>query len=300
MTPGMNLYLWTDRLQPSHRMLLEQLRTLGYGSLEVPVLYHHDEAAYRSAAAWFDALGLTRSTAAALGPDVNPASPDAGVRAAALESLTRMIGCTAALGARRLVGPLHSALGVFSGVPPTADEWRWSVDTVRAAGERAACVGVELAIEPLNRFECYLLNDQRRGAEYVRAVGLPNVGLLYDTFHAHIEEKDPAAALADVYGELMHVHASENDRSTPGQGQVRWHETLSVLKRRGWDGVLMVEAFGMSLPALAAATRIWRPMFESPEQLARDAVQFLRRAWAAAGDEPGPALPRPQPATKLP
>ena len=84
----------------------------------------------------------------------------------------------------------------------------------------------------------------------------------------------------------MHVHASENDRSTPGQGQVRWHETLSVLKRCGWDGVLMVEAFGMSLPALAAATRIWRPMFESPEQLARDAVQFLRHAWAAAGEGP--------------
>jgi len=284
MTPGMNLYLWTDRLQPSHRGLLEQLRKLGYGSLEVPVLYHEDEAAYRSAAAWFDELGLTRSTAAALGPDVNPASPDASVRAAALESLTRMIGCTAALGARRLVGPLHSSLGVFTGVPPTADEWRWSVDTVRAAGERAAATGVELAIEPLNRFECYLLNDQRRGAEYVRAVGLPNVGLLYDTFHAHIEEKDPAAALEDVYCELMHVHASENDRSTPGQGQVRWHETLSVLKRRGWDGVLMVEAFGMALPALAAATRIWRPMFESPQQLARDAVQFLRHAWAAASD----------------
>ena len=286
MTPGMNLYLWTDRLQSCHQVLLEQLRAMGYGSLEVPVLYCDDEADYSSAAAWFDALGLTRSTAAALGPGVNPASPDASVRAAALESLTRMIGCTAALGAHRLVGPLHSSLGVFTGSPPTADEWCWSVDTLRAAGERAAAAGVELAIEPLNRFECYLLNDQRRGAEYVRAVGLPNVGLLYDTFHAHIEEKDPAAALDDVYGELMHVHASENDRSTPGQGQVRWHETLSVLKRRGWDGVLMVEAFGMSLPALAAATRIWRPMFESPEQLARDAVRFLRDAWAEAGNVP--------------
>jgi len=82
----------------------------------------------------------------------------------------------------------------------------------------------------------------------------------------------------------MHVHASKIDRSTPGQGHVRWHETLSGLKRRSWDGVPMVEACGMSLPALAAATRIWRPMFESPEQLARGALQFLSRAWAAAGE----------------
>lgn len=282
MTPGMNLYLWTDRLGAEHRPLLAQLQALGYGSVEVPVLHHEDEAPFREAARWLDGLGLSRSTAAALGAEANPASPDPAVREAALRSLERKILCTHALGARRLVGPLHSALGVFTGQPPTADEWSRSVDTVRAAGVFAAGLGVELAIEPLNRFECYLVNDQRRGAEYVRAVGLPNVGLLYDTFHAHIEEKDPAAALDDVFPTLLHFHASENDRSTPGQGQVRWAQTLGVLKRRGWDGVLMVEAFGMSLPALAAATRIWRPMFDSPEQLARDAVTFLRRAWAEA------------------
>ena len=197
-----------------------------------------------------------------------------------------MIACTHAVGATRLVGPLHSALGVFSGQPPTDDEWKWSVDTVRRAGEFAAGLGVELAIEPLNRFECYLLNDPRRSAEYVRAVGLPNVGLRYDSFHAHIEEKDPAAVLDAVYPTLMHFHASENDRSTPGRGQVRWAQTLAVLRRRGWDGVLMVEAFGMALPALAAATRIWRPMFDTPEELARDAIAFLRSAWdgAAATD----------------
>lgn len=282
MTPGMNLYLWTDRLGPEHRPLLASLKAMGYGSVEVPVLYHDDERPFREAAVWLDELGLVRSTAAALGADANPASPDRAVRAAARTKLERMIACTHALGARRLVGPLHSALGVFSGVPPTRDEWSWSVEVIHEAGRFAAGLGVELAIEPLNRFECYLLNDQRRGAEYVRAVGLPNVGLLYDTFHAHIEEKDPAAALDAVFPTLLHFHASENDRSTPGQGQVRWAETLAVLKRRGWDGILMVEAFGLSLPALAAATRIWRPMFESPEQLARDAVAFLQRSWAAA------------------
>jgi D-psicose/D-tagatose/L-ribulose 3-epimerase len=153
---------------------------------------------------------------------------------------------------------------------------------VRAAGEYAAQAGIALSIEPLNRFECYLLNDQRSGARYVRQVALPNVGLLYDTFHAHIEEKDPAAALAEVLPVVNHFHASENDRSTPGAGQVRWAPTFAALKRGGWDGVLMVEAFGTALPALAAATRIWRPMFESQDRLAEEAIGFLRRAWAAA------------------
>lgn len=282
MTPGMNLFLWTDQVTDAHRGVLDGLASTGFGVVEIPALHVESVVAYRAARGWCEALGLARTTCAALPPECNPASPDAAIRAAALERLKRTIDCTAALGATVLVGPLHSALGHFTGAPPTADEWRWSVETVRAAGEHAARAGVALSVEPLNRFECYLLNDHRTGARYVREVGLPNVGLLYDTFHAHIEEKDPAAVLAEVLPVVNHVHASENDRSTPGAGQVRWAETFATLKRGGWDGVLMVEAFGMALPGLAAATRIWRPMFDSPEQLTRDAVAFLRRAWAAA------------------
>ncbi len=282
MTPGMNLFLWTDEVTPAHRPALERLAALGYGAVEIPVLHCGSEAPFQAARGWCEALGLARSACAALPAHANPASADPALRAAALDLLRRMIDCTAALGASVLVGPLHSALGHFSGSPPTADEWRWSVETLRQAGDHAAAAGVALSVEPLNRFECYLLNDHRSGARYVREVGLPNVGLLYDTFHAHIEEKDPAAALAEVLPVVNHVHCSENDRSTPGLGQVRWAETFATLKRGGWDGVLMVEAFGMALPALAAATRIWRPMFETQDRLAEDAIGFLRRAWAAA------------------
>jgi D-psicose/D-tagatose/L-ribulose 3-epimerase len=282
MTPGMNLFLWTDRVTDDHRRVLDTLASAGFGAVEIPVLHVEDEAPYLAARDWCRDLGLRASACAALPAEANPASPDPAIRAAALDRLRRTIDCTAALGAKVLVGPLHSALGHFTGAPPTADEWRWSVETVRAAGEHASQAGIALSVEPLNRFECYLLNDHRSGARYVREVGLPNVGLLYDTFHAHIEEKDPAAVLAEVLPVVNHVHASENDRSTPGAGQVRWAETFATLKRGGWDGVLMVEAFGMALPALAAATRIWRPMFESQERLAAEAIAFLRRAWAAA------------------
>lgn len=282
MTPGMNLFLWTDQVGPAHRPVFERLARFGFGAVEVPVLHTDSEAPYAAIRGWCEGLGLVRSACAALPPECNPASPDAAVRAAGLARLKRMIDCSAALGATVLVGPLHSALGHFTGVPPTGDEWRWSVETLRAAGQHAAQSGLALSIEPLNRFECYLMNDQRTGARYVREVGLANVGLLYDTFHAHIEEKDPAAALAEVLPLVNHFHASENDRSTPGAGQVRWAETFATLKHGGFDGVLMVEAFGMALPALAAATRIWRPMFDSQDRLAEDAIGFLRRAWAAA------------------
>jgi D-psicose/D-tagatose/L-ribulose 3-epimerase len=75
---------------------------------------------------------------------------------------------------------------------------------------------------------------------------------------------------------IAHVHVSENDRGTPGTGSVRWDETFEALRGIGYDGWLTVEAFGNFLPNLAAATRIWRPLFQSEEQLARDALAFLK------------------------
>ena len=74
----------------------------------------------------------------------------------------------------------------------------------------------------------------------------------------------------------MHVHVSENDRSTPGRGGVRWQETFDALRETGYDGWMVVEAFGLALPAIAAATKIWRRMYESEEQLARDALAFMK------------------------
>jgi D-psicose/D-tagatose/L-ribulose 3-epimerase len=99
---------------------------------------------------------------------------------------------------------------------------------------------------------------------------------MYDTFHAHIEEKNVTQALRDCADVLSHVHISENDRSTPGTGNVRWAENFDTLKEIGYDGWMMVEAFGLALKELVAATKIWRRMYDTEEQLARDALAFMK------------------------
>jgi hypothetical protein len=88
------------------------------------------------------------------------------------------------------------------------------------------------------------------------------------------------AALKTCSDVMVHVHISENDRSTPGQGQVHWQETFDTLKKIRYDGWLTIEAFGLALPSLAAATKIWRKMFVSEEQLATDGLRFMKREWA--------------------
>jgi D-psicose/D-tagatose/L-ribulose 3-epimerase len=226
-------------------------------------------------------LGLRRTGCTVRGAADNPISADAKIRAQGVANNQRALDCCAAAGVETMIGPYHSALGEFSGAGPTADEWTWGVESMRQVAEHAGKVGVQLGVEYLNRFETYLLNCAADTVRFVQEVNHPSCRMMYDTFHANIEEKSPAAAIRACREHVVHVHISENDRSTPGQGGVRWAETFDTLREIGYDGWLVVEAFGLALPEIAAATKIWRRMYGDEEQLAREALAFMRQHVAA-------------------
>ena len=272
---GMNLLLWTADLSDDMLPVLERLKAIGYDGVEIP-LFDLEVEKYASWSSRLDDLGLLRTAVTVRGVEDNPISPDAAVRAKGVELNRKAIDCCQAMGADVLVGPYHSALGHFTGAGPTDDEWQWGVESMRAVAEHAGQAGVTLGVECLNRFECYFLNTHADATRFAREVGHDACRVMYDTFHANIEEKSISQAIESCGDMLCHVHISENDRSTPGQGGIGWKETFDTLHRQGYDGWLMVEAFGLALPELAAATKIWRRMFESEEQLAADAYQFMR------------------------
>ncbi len=89
---------------------------------------------------------------------------------------------------------------------------------------------------------------------------------------------DAIRAIKDV---LFHVHISENDRSTPGKGDIKWSEVFDALVDVGYDHWLTIEAFGLALPELAAATKIWRRMFADELQLAEEGLAFVKKNMAA-------------------
>ncbi|HEX2475105.1 MAG TPA: sugar phosphate isomerase/epimerase [Lacipirellulaceae bacterium] len=272
---GMNLLLWTDQLHDGIMPVLRQLKDIGYDGVEVP-MFSYDETLYRTWGQRLDGLGLERTVVTIRTEGDNPISPDPRVRAAGVDATRRALDCCKVLGAKSLCGPFHSALGLFSGKGPTEYEWKWGVESMRAVAEHAATVGVTLAVEYLNRFETYFLTCAADTVRFISAVNHPNCRMMYDTFHANIEEKNVRDAILTAAPHTAHVHISENDRSTPGRGGVRWQETFDAFRETGYNGWMVVEAFGLALPAIAAATKIWRRMYENEEQLARDALAFMK------------------------
>jgi len=279
MQYGMNLLLWTDRLHDGVLPILEMLKKQGWAGVEVPIFDLSLD--YNAWGKRLDDLGLRRTAVTVRGAADNPISPDSKVRAAGVEATKRTLDCCRALGAELLVGPYHSAIGEFTGKQPTADEWKWGVDIMRQMADHAEKVGITLGVEYLNRFECYFINCVADVVRFVKDVNHPRCRAMYDTFHANIEEKDPIRAIREVAPYLVLVHVSENDRGTPGQGHFPWSQAFRALKDVKFEGWLVCEAFGMALPALQAATKIWRRMFDSEEQLARDALAHIKAGMTA-------------------
>ena len=282
MKAGFNLLLWTSHVTEEHFPLFEKLKAAGYDGVEVPILEGTPSYYTRVLKAVRD-NGLTCSVATNM-PDAqhNPVSPERKLRDKALDFMKNVIDCTQALESNLLCGPFYQPVGLFTGTGPTDQEKQRAVEHARKSAQYAAPAGITLAVEFLNRFEAYFLTTMDGVAEHVTSVAMGNFKAMFDTFHANIEENDPAASIRAHRDIITHVHISENNRGVPGRGHNDWKGIFKALRSTGYDNWITIEAFGRVLPAFAAATRIWRDIFESPEALYTEGVRFIRQQWSAA------------------
>lgn len=280
MKVGMNLLLWTGGADESHLPLLEDIKGWGFDGVEFP-MFSADGSPWEKLAAKCDELGLARTAVTVLPGGTNLISEDAAERQAAVAHLKACIDACVTLGAHALCGPLYSPVGRLVGRGPVPEEFKRAVAGFKEVGPYAAEKGVELAIEPLNRFETYFLNTQEDAAKLVRAIGVKGVGEMFDTFHANIEEKGLAEAVKAGGDCINHVHISANDRSTPGDDHIDYDTSFKALKEIGYDGWMVIEAFGSWIPDLAGATCIWRTMAPSEEYLATNGLKMIREKWGA-------------------
>ncbi len=279
---GMNLLLWSDNTNyAEHRYLLDECREIGFDGVEFNVGIVSDEEECRKFGVYARELGLDVTTVGTFDPRVcNPVSPDPALRGAVYPEFKKFIDLTAAFGGTLICGPLYQALGYFTGARPSEQEWQWSVETMKPCFAYAAEKGITVAVEPLNRFETYLINTVEDGVKYVKDIGMDHVGLLVDTMHANIEELDAAASFRKAMPYIKHVHISENDRGVPGTGHACPREIFDVFRNYGYEGYLTIEAFNLGAPSLVGALHLWRTFAPSDHLLAKLGHDYIRKCLA--------------------
>ncbi len=281
MKYGVNTFIWTANFTRDNLQLMPEIKRHGFDGIEVS-MFHAKDFALNDIRAGLKQHGLECTVCSVIPSGLSVISDDASVRQKTRAHLEECIKTTADVGAKIIAGPLYSPVGYLPGRRRTADEWKWAVECYQALGPVLARHGVTIAIEPLNRFETYFLNTAADAVALCDQINHPNVGILFDTFHANIEEKNIGLAYRTVAPHLKHVHTCENDRGIPGSGHVEWKDVFQALRDIRYDGWLTIESFGFSLGELSAAASIWRDIAPTPESIAYEGVTFLKQNMAAA------------------
>jgi D-psicose/D-tagatose/L-ribulose 3-epimerase len=278
MRYAVNLLLFSDVVDASVLEAFPLIRDCGYDAVEVPI-FAPESLRVDAIRAQAQACGLAVSASGAPPPGSRLYGEDRAAREAGLAYLRGAIAAAAELGGNVLCGPLAKPVGDHDLSAPLDAQRAESARALADVSAEAEARGVRLAFEPLNRFETGLLNTAGQGLAFCEAIGSAGAGLLLDTFHMHIEEKDPAAAIAGSAqsGRLFHFHASENDRGIPGTGQVAWPSVAQALRASGYEGWVVLESFSQKNEAIKTAVSCWRPFFESEEAFLREGLAFVKR-----------------------
>lgn len=272
---GANTFIWADHFGTEQIPLLETLKRAGFDGIEIP-LFKPEPKRDREIRRAIEQHGLECTICSVLPAGLHTGSEDTGGRRRTAEHLRACVESAAEIGSKIIAGPLYAPVGYFSGGRRTADEWRRAVECFQEVGPSLEQFGVTMAIEPLNRYETYFLNTTEDAVRLCQEIGHPRIGILFDTYHANIEEKNIAKSIQDAASYLRHFHSCENDRGIPGTGHVDWPGVFDALRQAQYNGWLTIESFGFSLGALSAAASIWRNLAPTAEDIALKGLHFLR------------------------
>lgn len=270
---GLWMKTWADDPEP----IFKTVADIGFDGVELSLLgIGLDRADTIAKQAADHGLEVTCSTG--LGPEADPTSPDAKVREHALSVLREAIEVTNKLGAKGLAGVVAAPWGVFD--PANKQERaKRAAQTLSQLGPVLENANVTLGIEALNRFESDLTSTAAETCAIARATGSDRIGVLLDSFHMNIEEKDPPAALRAAGSTLVHYHVSDNDRGVPGSGRYNFPADAQALRDVGYQGWVVAEMFVMAGNPASKDLNIWRDIEPDPTQAAIQTLSYLRKVF---------------------
>lgn len=278
---GISSFLWTSPFTTKDVGLIRKATLMGFDLLEIPIENEND-IDYSKVKEAFNRENLKVSISTVMSAKRDLSHEDLERQREGISYLNHCIDAAEKVGSKTVVGPLYAAVGRLW--QTTAEQRQRELDrcaaNLRIVAKRAEDKGIMLAIEPLNRFESSFINITEQAIELMDLVGSPNLKIMMDTFHANIEETDIAKAIDLAGKNLIHIHANENDRGTPGNGHVPWREIATSLRKYDFQGALVIETFSTIVKEMAKSAAIWRSLAPSPDALAEEGLKYLRRVFS--------------------
>jgi len=173
---------------------------------------------------------------------------DREIREKAIERLKEHVNIAALINTLVIIGLIR---GKAEGRKDAIDLLR---DSMKKVCEFAVSKNVNIVIEPLNRYESDILNTAEEAIKFIEEVRCENLGLLLDTFHMNIEEKDPVESIIKSQKWLKHFHVADSNRWAPGFGHIDFKAIFQALKDVNYKGFITVESLPKPENAKKAAT----------------------------------------------
>jgi D-psicose/D-tagatose/L-ribulose 3-epimerase len=279
---GVSTWLWVSPFRTQNAPeLFSKIKNLGYDKVEIAI-EDPKEIDTKAIKEQLDSFDLEALVCGAFGPTRDLTSDDAKLRETGIAYIETCLDIAKELGASFFAGPMYSAVGKARMVSPEQKrkEWERAAEGLRMACELASGRDLDIALEPLNRFESDLINNVDDVLRLIKDIDHPSAKVCLDMFHMNIEEPDPEDAIVKAGDKLIHLQVSENYRGTPGTGSTNWQAYYSGLEKINYQGTVSIESFTPENKELAAAVCIWRNLAKDQDSFAREGHDFLR-SWAS-------------------
>jgi D-psicose/D-tagatose/L-ribulose 3-epimerase len=276
---GVSTWLFTSPFQTSSiEELFPKIAAMGFDAVEIavedPTLI--DGHSVKKALTKY---GLKAIVCGAFGPTRDLTNEDPAIHEICFKYIADCLDLCALWDTQFFAGPMYSAVGKARMLTPEQRkaEWDLAVCNLRKVCIMAAERGLEIALEPLNRFESDLVNTAWDVVRLVDEINHPAAKIILDGFHMNIEEPDIEEAIKLAGDKLIHVQVAENYRGTPGTGQTNWAAYRRGLEAINYQGTVSIESFTPDNKELAQAVCIWHPLAFSQDKFASEGLAFLKQ-----------------------
>nr|WP_321457361.1 sugar phosphate isomerase/epimerase family protein [uncultured Cohaesibacter sp.] len=266
-----------------HLTLFAKMKDLGFDLVELLVPEPEEDLKTRDIKEALEEADLSIALAARVSLSRSISDENPAIRQAGADYLKYCIDLAHEVGAYSVGGPLYGAPMVFAGRAPApvaekemkAREER-VIEALSKLSLQAKDADCLLALEPLNRYETDVISTVSQAMRVIETVDHPSLGLLFDTYHANIEERSIYDAIRMAADRLVYFQGNENHRGFPGTGNMDWPQIMKALRDINYEGPITLEPFRRNDDRIGLPIAQWRAPCEDESEKLRSAVEFIR------------------------